>query len=320
MIGTVPSEVAAQRLSNYLLTIGVEAHVEESATGAWQVWIEHDDDLDKGKAELDAFIASPNDPRYGSASAAAEKIRKQAEKDAERRRRNFQDVRTSTAFSGIARHSAPVAIVLIVICVGLFVIEQVNEKAYIPIFEKLLFDATPPDTVDISEDGQPVYRVQRGAMFDDILHGQVWRIVTPMLLHGSVLHVLFNMMWLWRLGQVIEGIKGSLFFGLLVLALAAMSCVAQAGWYEVLGQWHVFIGMSGVNAGLLGYAWMKRKYQPYERIGVTDQEIGLMIGWLVICSLGVVGNIANAAHWGGLVIGMLIGVAPTWLRRLRAGR
>ncbi len=318
LIGTVPSEVSASQFSDYLLTQKIDAHIEESSSGQWQVWIEHDDDLERATAELAAFMQSPGDRKYGSSSASAAKIRKLEQQAAERRRKNFRDVRTSTAFSGITQRATPIAIMMIAACVLLFAIGRVNPAGNDRLFELMIFDNTPATVVDLTPDGAPVFGNTRGTMFDDILHGQVWRLVTPVLLHGGFLHILFNMMWLWRLGQLIEGIKGSLFFGILVLTIAILSCSAEAGWYEVNGTWGSFIGMSGVNAGLLGYAWMKRKYQPYERIAVTDSEIGMMIGWLVICSLGVVGGIANAAHWGGLAIGMLIGAFPYWYSKIRS--
>jgi hypothetical protein len=37
----------------------------------------------------------------------------------------------------------------------------------------------------------------------------------------------------------------------------------------------------------------------------------------VICSLGVVGDIANAAHWFGLLTGMAMGTLPRFLRKSR---
>ena len=76
--------------------------------------------------------------------------------------------------------------------------------------------------------------------------------------------------------------------------------------------------MSGVVAGLFGYAWMCGYFRPYEKIGVAQFEIGLMLGWLVLCSLGFVGPIANAAHWVGLLTGMAIGAAPSLMKKLKA--
>jgi GlpG protein len=155
------------------------------------------------------------------------------------------------------------------------------------------------------------------SVYDQILRGQVWRAFTPMFLHFGVLHILFNMMWVWQLGRVIEAMKGSLFFLLLVLGVALVSNNAQALWDQYVAGMRGFGGMSGVVAGLFGYAWMKSRFQPYQGLRIPDQMVGLMLGWLVICSLGWVGPIANAAHWGGLIAGMVMGFFPTLLNRLR---
>ncbi|MDB5326564.1 MAG: glpG 2, partial [Phycisphaerales bacterium] len=155
----------------------------------------------------------------------------------------------------------------------------------------------------------------------DIMKGQVWRLFTPIFRHGDVLHILFNMMWMVDLGRRIEPIRGTTRFVGLVLCFALFSNLAEAGWAAV-SPWEpqhfsVFFGMSGVVSGLFGYAWMCGRFRPYERIAVGQQELGYMLGWLVICSFGFVGPIANAAHWGGLVIGMAIGAAPSLWRKVR---
>ncbi|MBC7782591.1 MAG: rhomboid family intramembrane serine protease [Burkholderiales bacterium] len=316
MIGTVSSEQHAQRFSDYLLSIRVDAHIEESTTGQWQVWVEHDDNLDVAKVELAQFQAQPDDSKYISARSDAQKVRKERDKAAERRRKNFTDVRTSAAWSGLGRRPTPVAMALIAICIALAFLIALGGPSGAALKMTLLFDATPP-TITVDPITGNEIEDEPASMFDDIGHGQIWRIITPVLLHGGIIHLVFNMMWLWRFGAVIESAKGSWFLIMLVLVIAAISCTAQAAWYEYVTGWRLFVGFSGVNAGLFGYAWMKHRLQPHEQIFVTDQEIGLMIGWIVICSLGFVDHVANVAHWGGLITGIAIGGAPWLIRRYR---
>jgi hypothetical protein len=41
-----------------------------------------------------------------------------------------------------------------------------------------------------------------------------------------------------------------------------------------------------------------------------------MIGWLVVCYLGIIPHVANTAHAVGLVAGIVIGYAPKLVRDL----
>ena len=46
----------------------------------------------------------------------------------------------------------------------------------------------------------------------DVLHGQVWRLVTYMFVHAGVFHILFNMLSLWMFGVELERMWGTRFF------------------------------------------------------------------------------------------------------------
>jgi len=78
----------------------------------------------------------------------------------------------------------------------------------------------------------------------------------------------------------------------------------------------LFGGMSGVLYGLFGYAWMKSRFEPGLGLWVDQGTVVILIAWFFLCMTGLVGPIANAAHAGGLVSGLVIGVAPTLWRRL----
>ena len=316
LIGTLPGEPEAKRLCDYLVTQNVACHIEAGSDAAWQVWIENDDALDRGRAELETFRANPKDPRY-NAGADADRLRKEQQKAAVKRQRNYRDVRT-TILSGAPR-AAPAAVTLIFLTIILSALTGFGEKMNSPVFHALLFNDSPALYQSDDTNTPELYERQAASTpFDDILHGQIWRLVTPIFLHFGILHLVFNMSWTWRFGQDIESVKGSVTFILIVLIVAVISCAAQGAidaWTQPHGL-NIFGGMSGVNAGLFGYAWMCGKFRPYERVGVTQFETGLMLGWLILCSTGYVCPIANAAHWGGLFIGMAIGVAPTIRKRL----
>ena len=113
-----------------------------------------------------------------------------------------------------------------------------------------------------------------------------WRFITPTLLHFSWMHLVFNCLWIWEFGRRIERSLGSLNMLGLYLASAVFSNSVQ---FFISGP-SIFGGMSGVVYALMGF----------------------MLVWLLVGLVGALevlgaGAIANGAHLGGLVIGVLLG-------------
>jgi GlpG protein len=125
------------------------------------------------------------------------------------------------------------------------------------------------------------------------------------------------MFWLFDLGGQIERARGSLYLALFVLAAAIVSNVAQYFWSGPFDGGPFFGGMSGVVYALFGYVWIKGKYEPHLNMGVSQQTVLIMMGWLVICMIGVIPHVANMAHFVGLVVGVVTAYAPIELRRMR---
>ncbi len=142
----------------------------------------------------------------------------------------------------------------------------------------------------------------------DIKKGQAWRLVTPMFLHFDIFHLAFNMMWLWQFGVVLEMRFRSMRFLALVLAVAAISNVAEGFWSSTN-----FGGMSGVNYGLFGFILLRSKLHPTPEFAMNRQTVVLMLVWLVVCFTGAVGMVANAAHLLGFLSGAAIGTGNAML-------
>jgi GlpG protein len=139
-------------------------------------------------------------------------------------------------------------------------------------------------------------------------NGQYWRLVTPVFLHFEWLHIVFNCLWLWELGRRVEHVLRHFNTVMLFLVIAVVSNVSQF----VFGGAGLFGGMSGVVYGLLGFSWVAPLLQPRWQIQPSSPVMLFMVGWLVACMVGIVeqlgfGAIANAAHVGGLLCGVLLG-------------
>lgn len=146
--------------------------------------------------------------------------------------------------------------------------------------------------------------------------GQWWRLVSPMLLHFGVLHLAMNSLWYWELGKRIELRQGP--WALLGLTLL-FSLVSNLAQHYSSGP-SLFGGLSGVLYGLLGHIWLYQWLAPDRYFNLPKGVLVMMLIWLVVCMSGVIdtlglGQIANAAHVGGLLIGCLTGLLGGALAR-----
>ncbi|NVK22041.1 MAG: rhomboid family intramembrane serine protease [Kangiellaceae bacterium] len=157
-----------------------------------------------------------------------------------------------------------------------------------------------------------------------IKQGQLHRLITPIFLHfmiaGLPIHLLFNMMWLWDLGGSLEKAKGPWYLLVIVLIVGVLSNVGQYFsdymMQGIIGTFHTFGGMSGVVYGLLGFLFMRRKFDPFFPVRIHDGIMKFMLIWLVLGFTGILGNIANAAHLFGLIVGGVIGFITAKIKAL----
>lgn len=138
-----------------------------------------------------------------------------------------------------------------------------------------------------------------------LLHGQLWRLVTPDFLHFDWMHLGFNLTFFWYFARQIEQRESSLQLLSHVLLLSIASNVLQ---FYVSSN-TLFGGLSGVNYGLMAYCWLGN------RLGkpVFLFPEGLFWVSVVMMLLGFAGffsvfgyGIANWAHLGGLLAGLLL--------------
>jgi len=293
--GTLSDETSARRFADFLLTQGISAKVDPAGDN-WAVWIYDEAHLERGKRELAEFQVAPEDPKYISAAAEAATMRREQTRKSREAQRNIVDMR---GYWDRPAGQIVVTILLIGICIVTYVLTR-EGRDYDGLAGYLYFAQTFVDdgSLKLPVDG-----------FYSIKQGEIWRLVTPIFMHGSFMHLLFNMMWLYDLGGRIEIRRGPWRLIFLVLITAVISNAAECWMNGPL-----FLGMSGVDCGLFGYVWMKAKYDPGSGMAMHSSTVFWMLGFLLLCAMGVLGpNIANTAHGVGLAVGALIGIAPrTW--------
>ena len=130
------------------------------------------------------------------------------------------------------------------------------------------------------------------------------KMLSPIFLHGGLLHLAFNMLWFWEFGRRIEFALGSLSLVMLVIFVALVSNTAQ----YLYGGYIYFGGMSGVVYGLFAYIWMWQLIAPYRRLGLPIPLIAMLLLSLLVLTLMDLEFIADEAHVGGLMAGIFYGV------------
>jgi GlpG protein len=290
IIGHVGTEANASIFSDFLLVKGIQNSIEEEA-GKWAIWIHAEDEIPKAKDLLNAFNANPGDPRFRqSRSVAAQMKEKEQEEESQASKRYFDrgKIFKSTTPYGVG----PLTLILIMASVAVAALTGLGASG--GIVDLLLISTT------------------FGHQLPEVGHGEVWRLITPIFLHFHFLHIFFNMMWLFDLGSMVEGREST--WKLLVLVLF-IGVVSNLGQYYAKGP--AFGGMSGVIYGLLGYVWMKGKFDPASGLYLHPQTVTMMLIWFFVCAVGWLPGVANWAHGVGLAAGMAWGVISSFFQNRR---
>jgi GlpG protein len=300
LAGSIPDENDARRFFAYLLTLGITSKVEPSEDG-FSVWIREEEHIEQAMRELQEFLRQPSDPRYAKALETARRILHNEEAKDKAARKNY--VNLSRRWDRASSGPKPVTVLLIVASLAVAILSRLGEDR---------------DSAAIQYLSIATYQRQGNQIawfgLADVTGGEVWRLVTPILIHFGPLHLIFNMWMLFDIGRIVEARRGSLWMAFAVLFIAVPSNLAE---YARSGPG--FGGMSGVLYGLFGYLWMKHRYDPSAGIALDPRFIVIMVAWFFICWFGWVGPIANMAHSAGMLMGIVIGLAPVLWRKIRGG-
>ena len=277
-IGQLETEEQARTFADYLFLRDVETQVEPAKGGAWGIWVVDEERVDESKALLSRFRSMPDAEEFYQASAAA----------AERRRGEEKVIRKEEKFlkraAALPRRmgGGGLTMVLLILCVVAALATKLGQ------------DPAWTDWLLIS--------------MEKVSDGQLWRLFTPVFLHFSLWHLLFNLLWLQDLGAVLEVKIGTWRFLAVVAGVALVSNLAQ---YAAGGAG--FGGMSGVVYGVFGYLWIRGKRDFRFGLSIAPMTSGLLLVFLALGIFGLLGPTANAAHFSGLLVGGALG----WLAARR---
>ena len=324
-IGEIQNEEDAQRFGDYLLVEGIPNEIEEE-DGEWVVWVHDDDHVEAASTALEEFIRNSSSPVFRRKSAQAARLRQKEKKEEEQARQRHIDVRTQV----FNRMDAPPRLTYAVVgvCVLLHTLSLIggfewlrNSLYYSQVQvkgDRIVFHC-PHCGEGVSTGVQAAGQLKdncpscgetiktppdRGAL-PEIRRGEIWRLATPVLLHSTdrssgmfIMHILFNMYMFVFLAGAMERVLGR---GHLLIFMLATALVSNFSQYAITGP--NFVGMSGVVYALFGYIWLRSRFEPNSLFHMDSANVFILMGWFVLCFFGLMGNVANFAHAGGLVAG-----------------
>ncbi|TWU51078.1 Rhomboid protease GlpG [Rubripirellula tenax] len=337
-IGSFTNESTVRQFVEYLYTRSIDAKIIDSGAEGderkWDLWIRDEADLESARAALADFETDPNAERFKS-SDLAEQMR---DERIDRERARFaaerdEVVRETSPYPKPAKPTQPpqrgesdeslladvarqqsIPITIAIIAISVIVSFTTNfgkprgsaRRGEVTLEQRVYSELSFVDRDEFAKSGRNP--------FASIEQGQVWRLFTPLLLHGDEFHLAFNMLWIFFLGSAIERLHGSIFFAVLIIVTQTAGMMLQVAippldWIPATLHGSPFaIGASGAVYGLFGFLWIRPLLDDSYPINLDPMNVVLMLGWLIACMIPLIPGVANGAHLGGLIGGVVAAV------------
>ncbi|HVH87441.1 MAG TPA: rhomboid family intramembrane serine protease [Terriglobales bacterium] len=149
--------------------------------------------------------------------------------------------------------------------------------------------------------------IRSGANYGPLTFGgEWWRLLTYNFLHGSLLHIGFNMWCLWDLGALCESLYGTWTFGALYMISGVAGGLASTGFHPH----RLSVGASGAIFGLAGALiaafYLGEFSLPRPVIQAHLRSVIAFVGYNIILGALASGT-DNMCHLGGVVAGLICG-------------
>ncbi len=141
--------------------------------------------------------------------------------------------------------------------------------------------------------------------------GESWRLAAAMLLHGNLMHILFNGWALLNLGSQLERHEGS---RAVLVAFVATGLIASLASALLGNREAISVGASGAVFGVLGFACVVGVHDVREFVVQLRRNAFSILPALLISAL--IPNVDNVAHVAGVLAGLTIGFFYRPLRAL----
>lgn len=357
LIGRIKGEKEAFTFHTFLKSEGIENSLESGKEDEFMIWIMNEDDADAAVRLLEAFQKDPEDPRFKKEPEKESELFPGKTDPSRLPGRRPMPVKATLTRLVILLCALLFFLNYVQLAQLSKQKSAARFFNFTPLFLNLAYDipknmpeileffqqhpTTTPEEFEKLSSGAAYKELEKNAgwgglyeivlkwpetkeelkesMFNKIREGQVWRLFTPCLLHGGLLHILFNMLWLWILGKQIEERIKIWQYVAITLIIGVVSNTAQ---YLMSGP--LFIGYSGIICGLAGFIWMRQLRAPWEGYPLQRGTIIFLLVFIVgmfgiqlvsffLVRYGIANfpmNIANTAHIVGGCTGLLLGRVP----------
>ena len=132
---------------------------------------------------------------------------------------------------------------------------------------------------------------------------QIWRFFSAIFLHGSIMHLLFNLVALFLFGLLLEGKIGSKRFLVVFLVTGIFVNIFTVNFYDSS------LGASGAIMGIIGCLTIIEPFMMVWAFGFILPMFIAAIVWIIGDLIGVFfpSDVANFAHLSGIAVGFIFG-------------
>jgi len=148
-------------------------------------------------------------------------------------------------------------------------------------------------------------------------HGQIWEILTYQFLHGGLLHLFMNMLWLFFFGPEVERVLGSRQFMRFYLLCGGLGVLATLLPFALRGDDPTVTGASGAVMGvLIAFAIVDPERQFFLfplPVPINARALVFIVVILNLISALGDSSVSVATHFGGMIVGYIyMKCRPRW--------
>jgi rhomboid protease GluP len=157
--------------------------------------------------------------------------------------------------------------------------------------------------------GNLQYMYTHGANFwpDVFENHEFYRLLSCAFIHFDLQHIFNNMLVLAFVGDNLERALGKVKYLILYLAAAVCASLASDVWFMVKGSYGISGGASGAVFGVVGALLVIVIRNRGRLEDISSRQLMLFAGFSIYHGVTSAG-IDNAAHLGGFLAGMLLGL------------